>query len=280
MAPMSLSKKIASSRTTKPEEYLIKEEPYYEPLGKEVAIFEAAFRQQLPVLLKGPTGCGKSRFMQHMAWRLKRPLITVSCHDDLTATDLIGRYLITANETVWVDGPMARAVRTSAMLYLDEIVEARKDTTVVIHPLADDRRVLPIEKTGELLTAGPKFCLTLSYNPGYQSVLKDLKQSTRQRFVAIEFTYPAASLEQKIVRRETGVDKDMAERLVKFAGMTRNLKGSGLDEGASTRLLVHAGKLMSTGIDPRTACRTAVAAALTDDPEMIAAINELSSSLF
>ena len=280
MTPMSLSKKIASSRTTKPEEYLIKEEPYYEPLGKEVAIFEAAFRQQLPVLLKGPTGCGKSRFMQHMAWRLKRPLITVSCHDDLTATDLIGRYLITANETVWVDGPMARAVRTSAMLYLDEIVEARKDTTVVIHPLADDRRVLPIEKTGEVLTAGPKFCLTLSYNPGYQSVLKDLKQSTRQRFVAIEFTYPAASLEQKIVRRETGVDKDMAERLVKFAGMTRNLKGSGLDEGASTRLLVHAGKLMSTGIDPRIACRNAVAAALTDDPEMIAAINELSSSLF
>ncbi|MEX2162881.1 MAG: CbbQ/NirQ/NorQ C-terminal domain-containing protein [Sulfuricaulis sp.] len=277
---MSLSKKIASSRTTKPEEYLIKEEPYYEPLGKEVAIFEAAFRQQLPVLLKGPTGCGKSRFMQHMAWRLKRPLITVSCHDDLTATDLIGRYLITANETVWVDGPMARAVRTSAMLYLDEIVEARKDTTVVIHPLADDRRVLPIEKTGELLTAGPRFCLTLSYNPGYQSVLKDLKQSTRQRFVAIEFTYPSVSLEQKIVRRETGIDQDMAQRLVKFAGMTRNLKGSGLDEGASTRLLVHAGKLISTGIDPRTATRTAVAAALTDDPEMIAAINELSSSLF
>ena len=280
MARKSSSKKPPASRVRKSEDYLITHEPYYEPIDKEIVIFEAAYRQQLPVLLKGPTGCGKSRFMQHMAWLLKRPLITVSCHDDLTATDLVGRYLITANETVWVDGPMAHAVRVGAILYLDEIVEARKDTTVVIHPLADDRRVLPIEKTGEVLTAGPKFCLTLSYNPGYQSVLKDLKQSTRQRFVAIEFTYPSVSLEQKIVRRETGVDKEMAERLVKFAGMTRNLKGSGLDEGASTRLLVHAGKLISTGIEPRTATRAAVASALTDDPEMIAAINELSSTLF
>ncbi len=277
---MSLSKNIAPPRATRAEEFLIKEEPYYEPIAKEIDIFQAAFRQQLPVLLKGPTGCGKTRFMQHMAWRLKRPFITVSCHDDLTATDLVGRYLITANETVWVDGPMARAVRLGAILYLDEIVEARKDTTVVIHPLADDRRVLPIEKTGELLTAGPEFCLAISYNPGYQSVLKDLKQSTRQRFVALEFNYPSAMLEKKIVRRETGVDETMAERLVKFAAMTRNLKGSGLDEGASTRLLVHAGKLMSTGIDARTACRTAIAEALTDDPEMLAAINELSASLF
>ena len=280
MPPMSVSKKSAPSRATKAEEYLIKDEPYYEPVGDEVAVFEAAFRQKLPLLLKGPTGCGKTRFMQHMAWRLKRPLITVSCHDDLTATDLVGRYLITANETVWVDGPMARAVRIGAILYLDEIVEARKDTTVVIHPLADDRRVLPVEKTGELLTAGPEFCLAISYNPGYQSVLKDLKQSTRQRFVAVEFNYPAAALEKKIVRRETGVDEAMADRLVKFAAMTRNLKGSGLDEGASTRLLVHAGKLMSAGIAPRAACRTAIAEALTDDPEMIAAVNELSASLF
>src|SRR3989344_5309544 len=280
MAPMSVSKNPASSRATKAEEYLIKDEPYYEALGEEVTIFEAAFRRQLPMLLKGPTGCGKTRFMQHMAWRLKRPLITVACHDDLTATDLVGRYLITANETVWVDGPMARAVRSNAMLYLDEIVEARKDTTVVIHPLADDRRVLPIEKTGELLTAGPDFCLAISYTPGYQSVLKDLKQSTRQRFVAVEFNYPSAALEKKIIRKETGADQLLAERLVKFAGMTRNLKGSGLDEGASTRLLVHAGKLMSSGIDPRTACRTAVASAPPHDPEMIAAINELSASLF
>ncbi len=277
---MLLSKNPAHARVAPAGEYLILDEPYYETVGEEIAIFEAAYRRQLPVLLKGPTGCGKTRFMQHMAWRLKRPLITVACHDDLTATDLVGRYLITANETVWVDGPMARAVRLGAMLYLDEIVEARKDTTVVIHPLADDRRVLPIEKTGELLTAGPEFCLAISYNPGYQSVLKDLKQSTRQRFVAIEFDYPAAALEQKIIRRETGVDAAMAERLVKFAHMTRNLKGSGLDEGASTRLLVHAGKLMSAGIEPRSACRTAIAEALTDDPEMIVAVNELSASLF
>ncbi|MBI3546081.1 MAG: CbbQ/NirQ/NorQ/GpvN family protein [Gammaproteobacteria bacterium] len=277
---MSLPKNTAAARVTQTEEYLIKDEPYYEPVAKEIDIFEAAYRQQLPVLLKGPTGCGKTRFMQHMAWHLKRPLITVSCHDDLTATDLVGRYLITANETVWVDGPMAHAIRIGAILYLDEIVEARKDTTVVIHPLADDRRVLPIEKTGELLVAGDEFCLAISYNPGYQSVLKDLKQSTRQRFIALEFNYPSAALEKKIIRRETGVDETMAERLVKFAAMTRNLKGSGLDEGASTRLLVHAGKLMSAGIDPRTACRGAISQALTDDAEMIAAINELSASLF
>ncbi len=252
---MSASKNTA--RATRVEEYLIKDEPYYEPVGQEIAVFEAAFRQQLPVLLKGPTGCGKTRFMQHMAWRLQRPLITVSCHDDLTATDLVGRYLITANETVWVDGPMARAVRTNAMLYLDEIVEARKDTTVVIHPLADDRRVLPIEKTGELLTAGPEFCLAISYNPGYQSVLKDLKQSTRQRFVALEFNYPRAEIEQTIIERETGIDANTARQLVRFGAMTRNLKGSGLDEGASTRLLVHAAQLMQRGVAPRAACAAA-----------------------
>ncbi len=215
-----------------------------------------------------------------MAWRLKRPLITVSCHDDLTASDLVGRYLIMGGETVWVDGPMARAVRAGAILYLDEVVEARKDTTVVIHPLADDRRVLPMEKTGELLAAPPEFCLAISYNPGYQSVLKDLKQSTRQRFVALEFNYPSAALEKKIVMHETGVDESMADMLVKFAGMTRNLKGSGLEEGASTRLLVHAGKLIASDIDPRIACRGAIAEALTDDPEMLAAVNELSASLF
>ena len=268
------------ARVLKSEEYLIKDEPYYEPVGNEIALFESAYKNRLPVLLKGPTGCGKTRFMEHMAWRLKRPLITVSCHDDLTASDLVGRYLITANETVWVDGPLARAVRTGAICYLDEIVEARKDTTVVIHPLADDRRVLPMEKTGELLQANADFCLTISYNPGYQSVLKDLKQSTRQRFVGIEFNYPQAGLERKIIMRETGTDEVMAERLVKFAQMTRNLKGSGLDEGASTRLLVHAAKLMVSGIDARTACHGAIAEALTDDPEMLAAMSELSASLF
>jgi nitric oxide reductase NorQ protein len=278
--PTQIAGNPVKARVLKVEEYLIKDEPYYEPVGKEIELFEAAFRNRLPVLLKGPTGCGKTRFMEHMAWRLKRPLITVSCHDDLTASDLVGRYLITGGETVWVDGPLARAVRAGAICYLDEIVEARKDTTVVIHPLADDRRVLPMEKTGELLAAPPEFCLAISYNPGYQSVLKDLKQSTRQRFVAMEFNYPAAALEAKIILRETGIDAPMAERLVKFAGMTRNLKGNGLDEGASTRLLVHAGKLLASGIDPRTACRGAIAEALTDDPEMLAAVNELSASLF
>jgi nitric oxide reductase NorQ protein len=262
------------------DEYRVTREPYYQPQGGEIQLFEAAFRNGIPVLLKGPTGCGKTRFMEHMAWRLERPLVTVSCHDDLTASDLVGRYLIVGGETRWVDGPLARAVRIGALCYLDEIVEARKDTTVVIHPLADDRRVLPVEKTGELLRAPPEFCLTISYNPGYQSVLKDLKQSTRQRFVAIEFRYPAPELEREIVVRESGVDADTAARLVRFAGMTRNLKGQGLDEGASTRLLVHAAKLIVAGVPPAAACRGAVTETLTDDPEMVAAVNELSASLF
>ena len=268
------------ARAIQSEELLVTQEPYYEPQGDEIPLFEAAYRNRIPVLLKGPTGCGKTRFMEHMAWRLKRPLITVSCHDDLTASDLIGRYLITAGETVWMDGPLARAVRMGGICYLDEVVEARKDTTVVIHPLADDRRVLPIEKTGEVLTAPPEFALAISYNPGYQSVLKDLKQSTRQRFVAIEFDYPHAEMEIKIVMHETQLGAETAGKLVRFAGMTRNLKGSGLEEGASTRLLVHAGKLMASGIDPQVACRGAIAEALSDDPEMRAAIRELSASLF
>jgi len=269
-----------SARVLKPEEYFIQEEPYYEPVGDETEIFEAAYRNQLPVLLKGPTGCGKTRFMEHMAWRLQRPLITVSCHDDLTASDLVGRFLVMGGETVWVDGPLARAVRNGGICYLDEIVEARKDTTVVIHPLADDRRVLPMEKLGELLEASPEFGLAISYNPGYQSVLKDLKQSTRQRFVALEFDYPSAELESRIVASETGVDEAVARQLVKFAHMTRNLKGSGLEEGASTRLLVHAAKLIVSGVSPVAACRTAVAQALTDDAEMLAAVHELSASVF
>lgn len=268
------------ARALKTEEYFIEDEPYYEPIGDEVEIFESAYRQKLPVLLKGPTGCGKTRFIEHMAWRLKRPLITVSCHDDLTASDLVGRYLIKAGDTIWVDGPLARAVRSGAICYLDEIVEARKDTTVVIHPLADDRRVLPIEKLGEILEASPDFCLTISYNPGYQSVLKDLKQSTRQRFIALEFDYPNAEMETIILVKEGNIPHEMAAKLVKFAAMTRNLKGSGLEEGASTRLLVHAARLMGDGISPVTACRAAIAEALTDDPEMLAAVKELSSSLF
>jgi nitric oxide reductase NorQ protein len=267
-------------RVLQTETRTIETEPYYERIGDEIALFEAAYASQIPVLLKGPTGCGKTRFIEYMAWRLKRPLITVSCHDDLTASDLVGRYLITNNETAWIDGPLARAVRVGAICYLDEVVEARKDTTVVIHPLADDRRILPMEKRGELLQAPPEFLLALSYNPGYQSVLKELKQSTRQRFIAIEFEYPARQLEEKIVARESELDAENTDKLVALAHMTRNLTGNGLDEGASTRLLVHAAKLIRRGIAPRTACAGAIAGALTDDPEMLHAINELASSLF
>src|SRR5512142_2974398 len=197
----------------KTQQYLIKDEPYYLPLGKEVELFESAYRNQVPVLLKGPTGCGKTRFMQYMAWKLKRPLVTVSCHDDLTASDLVGRYLVRGGETVWVDGPLTTAVKAGGFCYLDEIVEARKDTTVVIHPLADDRRILPIEKRGEVLKAPAEFLLAISYNPGYQSVLKDLKQSTRQRFLALEFSYPGTELEAEIIMHESGIDRGTAELL-------------------------------------------------------------------
>lgn len=268
------------TRTLRLDEYRVENEPYYQVTGDEVTIFEAAYENKLPVLLKGPTGCGKTRFMEHMAWRLNRPLITVSCHDDLTASDLVGRYLVKGGDTVWIDGPLTQAVKAGGICYLDEIVEARKDTMVVIHPLADDRRVLPVEKLGILVEAASEFALTISYNPGYQSVLKDLKQSTRQRFVALEFDYPSAELESKIVAQESGIDQETSNRLVKFAAMTRNLKGSGLEEGASTRLLVHAAKLISSGVTPVSACRGAIAQALTDDPEMLVAVNELSSSLF
>ena len=265
---------------SQPDSHLIETEPFYAPQGQEIPLFEAAWVNQLPVLLKGPTGCGKTRFMEHMAWRLKRPLVTVSCHDDLTASDLVGRYLIIGGETCWIDGPLVQAIRTGALCYLDEVVEARKDTTVVIHPLADDRRQLAIEKTGELLSAPEEFCLAISYNPGYQSVLKDLKQSTRQRFVAIDFDYPPPELERDIVVRESGIDDETAVLLVRYAGMTRNLKGNGLEEGASTRLLVHAAKLMISGVDPKTACRSAIAESLTDEPDMLVAVKELGASLF
>ena len=261
-------------------DYLISEQPFYAPQKNEIELFEAACQNRIPVLLKGPTGCGKTRFMEHMAWRLQRPLITVSCHDDLTAADLVGRYLIIGGETRWIDGPLSRAVRGGGICYLDEIVEARKDTTVVIHPLADNRRVLPIEKTNELLSAPDRFCLTVSYNPGYQSVLKDLKQSTRQRFVSIDFDYPEAALECAIISTESKLDQAASARLVKFADMTRNLKGKGLDEGASTRLLVHAAKLMMSGIEPRAACSGAICDTLSDDPEMLRALDELAASLF
>ena len=262
------------------EDYIIESEPFYVPQGNEIELFESAYANRIPVLLKGPTGCGKTRFVEHMAWRLRIPLVTVSCHDDLTVSDLVGRYLIIGGQTSWVDGPLTRAVRVGGICYLDEIVEARKDTTVVIHPLADDRRVLPIEKTGELLRAAPEFNLTISYNPGYQSVLKDLKQSTRQRFSALEFGYPDSELEQSIIEHASGLNGSVVATLVRFAGMTRNLKGSGLEEGASTRLLVHAAKLIESGISPVEACNAAISHPLTDDPETLTAIREMVGDLF
>ena len=265
---------------TRLEDHLITEKPYYLASGSEVAVALSAHKNRLPLLLKGPTGCGKTRFMQYLAWKLKRPLITVSCHDDLSTSDLVGRYLIHSGEAVWTDGPLTLAVRAGAICYLDEIVEARKDTTVVIHPLADDRRELPVEKLGELLSAPPEFMISVSYNPGYQSVLKDLKPSTRQRFVAISFDYPEPEQEARIVCQEGGIDKDLARSLVKLAGMTRSLKESGLAEGASTRLLIQTGQLVKDGIDIHTACRAALIEPLSDDPELLAALQEMVSSIF
>jgi nitric oxide reductase NorQ protein len=258
----------------------IEQAPYYHANGDEVALFSAAGARRLPVLLKGPTGCGKTRFVEYMAWKLGRPLVTVACHDDLSTADLIGRYLVVDDNTVWIDGPLTAAVRAGAICYLDEIVEARKDTTVVIHPLADARRILPIEKRGEFLPAPPDFMLVVSYNPGYQSVLKEMKPSTRQRFVAIEFDYPDPATEAAIVAREGGVDGDLARRLVKLGELTRNLKGAGLDEGASTRLLVHAAQLVAEGVAPRVAATGAIAQALTDDPEMAATLDDLVRTVF
>ncbi|NCO60033.1 MAG: AAA family ATPase [Deltaproteobacteria bacterium CG_4_8_14_3_um_filter_51_11] len=262
------------------EEYFIRQEPFYVSTGDEINVFTRAWENRLPVLLKGPTGCGKTRFVEYMAWRLARPLVTVACHDDLTAADLVGRYQIKGGDTVWVDGPLTRAVRSGALCYLDEIVEARKDTTVVIHPLSDDRRILPVEKLGKIVEAAPEFMLIISYNPGYQSVMKDLKPSTRQRFVSLEFSYPEEDLEKKIVSKEAGVSDDTAAALVKVGRMTRNLKEKGLVEGASTRLLIHAGKLAASGISPADACRYAITGTLSDDKEMEAAISEMVAAVF
>jgi nitric oxide reductase NorQ protein len=250
------------------DDFRIADEPYYRPVGHEVALFEAAYRSRMPVMLKGPTGCGKTRFVEHMAWRLDRPLVTVSCHEDMTASDLVGRYLLDADGTVWHDGPLTLAVRAGAICYLDEIVEARQDTTVVIHSLTDDRRILPLEKKNEVLKAHPDFELVISYNPGYQSVLKDLKESTKQRFAAIAFSYPGSDVEAEIVSAEAGVDRRTADVLVRIAGRSRNLKGHGLEEGASTRMLINAGLLVSQGISMMEACEVALILPITDDPDM------------
>ncbi len=262
---------------TKPSEAVnfatLDAEPYYLPLGDELEVFDAAYRASLPVLLKGPTGCGKTRFIEHMTWRLYRetakpidvPLVTISCHEDLTATDMVGRYLLQGDSTVWSDGPLTRAVRTGALCYLDEIVEARKDTTVLIHSLTDHRRILPIDKTGELISAHPDFLLIISYNPGYQSVLKDLKPSTRQRFVSLEFDYPDRQSEAEIVAVESGIDLAHAERLAVIGEKVRNLSEHGFEEGVSTRLLIYTAALINKGIDPRRAAQIAIVAAVSDD---------------
>lgn len=250
------------------EQYTIKTEPYYQAVDREVDYYEAAYQVRMPVMLKGPTGCGKSRFVEYMAWKLQRPLITVACNEDMTASDLVGRYLLDKDGTKWQDGPLTTAARIGAICYLDEVVEARQDTTVVIHPLTDHRRTLPLDKKGELVEAHPDFQLVISYNPGYQSLMKDLKQSTKQRFAGLNFNYPESALETAIVSKESGVDQDIAEKLVKIAHRARNLKGHGLDEGISTRLLVYAGQLINKGIDPLAACSITMITPLTDDPDM------------
>jgi len=283
------------------EESFIKEEPFYLPLRDEVQIFEAAYAQKIPVLLKGPTGCGKTRFVEYMAYKLGRPLtvvrtkakgapvpsqaagiplVTVACHEDLTASDLVGRYLLEGDSTKWIDGPLTRAVKAGAICYLDEIVEARKDTTVLIHPLTDHRRFLPIEKKGSIVEASDGFLLVISYNPGYQSVLKDLKHSTRQRFIAIEFTFPPRELEKEIIQHEAGCSPEIAGELAKLGEKTRNLKGHGLVEGVSTRLLIYTARLIGEGVPPRRACEVAVVWALTDDTEIQRSIQEVVSAIF
>ncbi len=262
------------------EDFLVTTEPFYLPTGTEVALFESAWRAGIPAALKGPTGCGKTRFVSYMAWKLGRPLVTVSCHEDLTASDLVGRYLIQGDETLWVDGPLTAAVRHGAILYLDEVVEARKDTIVVIHPLADHRRVLTIDKLAQVLKAPDEFMLVVSYNPGYQSVLKEMKQSTRQRFVSMDFEYPPPENERKVVVAESGVNADIAGRLVKIGEKIRNLTDRGLEEGVSTRLLVYAARLIAQGITPRESCEAAFTRALTDDPDLQASIREVVADFF
>jgi nitric oxide reductase NorQ protein len=248
--------------------YRIRLEPYYQAIGDEVAVFEAAYVSRLPVMLKGPTGCGKTRFVEYMAWRLQRPLITVAAHEDMTAADLSGRYLLARDGTVWHDGPLTLAVRGGAICYLDEIVEARQDTTVVIHPLTDARRILPLDKKNEIVPAHADFQLVISYNPGYQSAVKDLKESTKQRFVAIDFNYPAPDVEADVVVREAGVDRNTARQLVEIAVRSRNLRGHGLDEGASTRMLIHAGRLVAAGVGLEAASHASIVLPITDDVDV------------
>ncbi|HYT54298.1 MAG TPA: CbbQ/NirQ/NorQ/GpvN family protein [Verrucomicrobiae bacterium] len=289
-------------RQYKIEEFVVEREPFYVATADEVEIFEAAYRQRIPVLLKGPTGTGKTRFVEYMAWKLGQPLtvvknqakrdsrgvhlngavplVTVACHEDLTASDLVGRYLLDANGTHWIDGPLTRAVKAGGICYLDEIVEARKDTTVIIHPLTDHRRLLTIDKLGEVVEAADTFLLVVSYNPGYQNVLKDLKHSTRQRFIALEFQFPEPEREAKIIAHESGVEEEVARQLAKIGHKVRNLREHGLKEGASTRVLIYAGRLIKEGIAPRRACHVAVTWGVTDDPQVQGSLDEVVSAIF
>jgi len=281
-----MSDGATAAREISYEEHVFEEEPFYLPAGDEVEIFRAAYHARLPVNLKGPTGCGKTRFLEYMSWKLGRewgfrlPLITVACHEDLTAGDLVGRYLLHGEETIWVDGPLTAAVKAGAICYLDEVVEARKDTMVLIHPLADHRRILPLEKRGGFIRANPRFLLVVSYNPGYQSMLKDLKISTRQRFAAIDFSYPAPELEARIIAGESGVDDRVARDLALLGERARNLGERELEEGPSTRLLIYAARLIGEGVEPRRACETAVVSAVSDDPVMQQAIRDLVAAVF
>ena len=291
----------SSSEQYRIEEFVIEEEPFYVAASDEVEIFEAAYRQHVPVLLKGPTGTGKTRFVEYMAWRLGQPLtvvkdgvkgssngnspaavplVTVACHEDLTASDLVGRYLLDAAGTRWIDGPLTRAVKVGGICYLDEVVEARKDTTVIIHPLTDHRRLLTIDKLGEVVEAADSFLLVVSYNPGYQNVLKDLKHSTRQRFVALEFQFPDPQREAKIIAHESGVDAETALQLAKLGHKVRNLREHGLKEGASTRVLIYAGRLIKEGIAPRRACHVAVTWGITDDAQVQRSLDEVVAAIF
>jgi nitric oxide reductase NorQ protein len=283
------------------EEYTVSEEPFYAPLSDEIDIFTAAYQQRLPILLKGPTGVGKTRFVEYMAWKLSQPLsvvqdgtkapasnngenaiplVTVACHEDMTASDLIGRYLLDADGTRWVDGPLTRAVKVGGICYLDEIVEARKDTTVIIHPLTDHRRMLTIDKLGQVVEAADGFLMVVSYNPGYQNALKDLKHSTRQRFVALEFDFPPPEVEMEIIKHEADVDSEIAEQLAKLGDKIRNLRDHGLAEGSSTRVLIYAARLIKQGVAPRRACQVAVTWGITDDPQMQRSVDEVVTTIF
>jgi nitric oxide reductase NorQ protein len=258
----------------------IQSKPNYIPQGNEIQVFEAAYRSQIPLILKGPTGCGKTRFVEAMAYRVGLPLFTVSCHEDLTAADIVGRYLFKDNETVWQDGPLTMAVRYGGICYLDEIVEARKDTTVIIHSLTDDRRILYLDKTGEVIRAHEHFMMVMSYNPGYQSIMKDLKHSTKQRFASLIFDHPEPETESRILATETGLDEEASGKLAEMGSKIRELRGFGLDEGVSTRLLVYAGRLMHAGLSPKDACTFAITQTLTEDPETMQSVHDIVEVYF